>query len=238
MDEHNAAAELHRLLSEWEETPASRSTLRHRSDVEGEWWPNHVRAIELLEEVTGQIRRLDPPMPRFENVIERLREGIFGVLTAMATAYGNATTLFTEADLTALEALQHVSSRTPAISAEAATDLLDASRQAEDLVRSAGHLDADAQRYLLELTNHLSKAVQQIGAFGGAEVRRLAGELAGALSAYFGDAPPDEQEQARGLVERMVQGVRDLFVRDFLPAAAKSVGASADQWMLPPGTGS
>lgn len=178
MDEQNAAAELHNLLSEWEETPPSRSTLTHRSDAEGAWWPNHVRAVELLEEITGQVRRMSPPMPRFEKVIERLREGIFGVSTAMASTYGDATTLFTEADLTALEALQHVTPRTPAINAEAATDLLDASRQAEDLVRSAGHLDADAQRYLLELTNHLSKAVQQIGAFGGAEVRRLASELA------------------------------------------------------------
>lgn len=236
-DETNAAAELHALLSEWEMVPPQVSILQHRESADGDWWAPHVRAITLLEEVTAQVRRLGK-QTRFENTIQRLREGIIVPGQPMVAGAAAETRWFQDEDLAVLEMLQHVAPATPAINAAAATDLLDASRQAEDLVRGAEHLDADAQRYLLELTTHLSKATQQISLFGGAEVRKLASELAGAISAYFGDAPPDQQDQARGLVRRIVVGVKDLFVRDFLPAATKAVASgAAEQWMLPPGTG-
>lgn len=240
MDEQrNAAAELYELLSDWEQVPAGASLIAHRAGDDGDWWPLHVRAANLLDEVTVQARRLRPGVGlRFEAVIGRLRDGIFVTGQPMVSTASTVTSFFRDEDLAVLQMMQYAATTSPAISGVAAADLLAAARQAEDLVTGATHLDEEARRYLLDLSTHLSRAVQQISTFGGAEVRRLACELSGSLGAYFGDAPADEHDQAAGLVRRLLGGVKNLFVQDFAPTAVKAIAGTADQWILPPGAGS
>lgn len=242
MAEKNAGRLLYEQLREWKSTPSGARVLEHRRK-DGAWWGPHVQAVQWLAEVEEQLQRIrerDPEgaVPFAEEAIERIRRGIFSTDSMMEDNAERPRIHFTSDDLTALHLLASLWQVDGPQNPGVAVDLLEVARDIEDLLIAAIELDSESRDYMLDLVKHLQSAINSVSVHGIADVQRLADQLNGALIRYLGDAPEEQVEQTRNVIQRLAQNIK-LFL-GLVPPTVKAIESAQALFggtpALPPGS--
>ena len=200
----NPATLLYDRLAKWASTPATESAAHLRS-ADGDWVRPHLEAIEWALQVWTHLKSV--------NGDDEDDDAFMGfILRAIFTDHGLETSgqpqrHISDADL---RTLRQIGShwRVPLDVRRSVLD--DISSVADDAIALVSRTDSlsDVERhYLLDVAEHLKKALLDIDVFGEADVHRLANELAGALVIYLGEAGGEARE-AGDIVKRLVLAVK------------------------------
>lgn len=207
MSNVNPASLLHDRLTGWAVTPSSQSPAALRS-VDGNWVEPHLEAISWALAVREHLGALNGR----DNVDDQ--EFVGALLEAIFTAQGLQTSgrdqrHISKQDLRALRLLGAQWSSPLSVDAHLLADIQGIAGEAEDLVQTSTYLSDNERHYLLEVSQHLTKAIDEVTVFGTANVHRLANELAGALTVYLSQAGDGEADKALGLVKRLTFAVKN-----------------------------
>ena len=235
MPKDNPALRLHARLKEWQTTPVNEMPIRYRAP-EGDWADRHLEALKWAVQVGERMHQLDrlpdgdPDASRA--FLETLLLSIF-TTDGFASA-AQARRHIESSELNALRLLGLQWPESPRVEISALDELVELAGETRDLVSASTFLSADVRNYLLDLADHLEKAISDVAASGTADVSRLANELVGALASYFTDAPAPEQTKAGRIFTRILSIVRS---GAGLAALALVEGAASGiaQGMITPG---
>lgn len=221
----NPALLLHERLKAWQSTPSGRSTLHVRRIDGRSWQDTHLEAIAWILQVRAHMETDaalagDDEADDIGPFIDELVKAVFVVDSQLN---GDVPSVRHHISSQTLRHLRGIGRgwKTPAVPAGAQASLLETAHAAQKLVMAATHLDDDARHYLHELTAHLIKAVGDLEINGVSNIRALSNELMGALGVYFlaEEAPSDQADQAKGIIDRLGQNVKRIFYRHVFPAA-------------------
>lgn len=237
----NSARELYELMKEWRTTPAGHSTKSHRGGAD--WWTNHVRAVQLVQEVDEQIKQIQRDDPEGEapfrsGALNSIKNAVFVTNQSMVDTAGSGRSHLDDDDMSALHLLAALWKAPAPANPGAAEDVLATARDIEDLVLGLEDLDAQSKEYLLSLIHNLQAAVVAVNVRGTVDVEHLTDQLAGALARLFPAAASEEKrEKARWTLERLVANVKLMLglVSPTVQAIDSAQSLFTNQKALPPG---
>lgn len=119
----------------------------------------------------------------------------------------------------------------------AATEILEATREIQDLVIAATDMDPKMRDYIVDLAHGLQRAVTEVAVHGTGDVQRLADQLVGVLLRYMSMIPASERAASEGAIQKIVSNVK-IFL-GLVPPTVKAIEAADSLFgthALPPGS--
>lgn len=234
----NAPRQLAALISDWRTVPANSTpeSVRGNSSPKGDlaFWRDQAKLISLVQEVEHHllaIERSGMNVDHLRKHIPALYELLFSFTVPWSSAIArNRRALDDPAFdmLATLGMLVQSQKLEPAWSEEQRNALNSLLDQLDDYLASNEDIDDASQQYLFTLAKELRQAVEEVGRFGTALVRKSSRELAGALLGEVEHANRNGKQRAADFFGKIVQ---ELIIASGKIVATRAIEAGLDQVM-------